>query len=189
MGSQLSPGLLVAAPALLDPSFRRSVVLLVEHKAEGALGFVVNRPSPFNLSGIASQLGMETIEGDLAESSVLVGGPVAPHTGWILYDHAGYDEKSDEMVEVTSRLAVSASRDLLRRVLTGQGPSKQVLVLGYAGWGPGQLDHELSQGAWIPSELDERILFETPYGERWGGSLKALGIDPARIVASPPFEA
>ena len=61
-------------------------------------------------------------------------------------------------------------------------------MLGYAGWGPGQLDDELAQGAWIPVDFDERIVFETPYEERWATALHSLGIDPARLSMLTPSE-
>ena len=63
-----------------------------------------------------------------------------------------------------------------------------MLVLGYAGWGPSQLDAEISQGAWIPVDLDERIVFDTPYDERWASALRTLGIDPARLTTAAPYE-
>ena len=85
-------------------------------------------------------------------------------------------------MRVSERLAVSASRELLAddRAAT-RALERMLLVLGYAGWGPGQLDAEISQGAWIPVDFDERIVFDTPFEERWSTALRILGIDPARL--------
>jgi putative transcriptional regulator len=189
MHGELAPGFLVAAPTLLDPNFRGSVVLLVEHRADGSLGFIVNRPAPLRLPGVVEELGMRGHELDPPDSPVLVGGPVAPHTGWILFDHHDFPRAADEIVQVSPHLAVSASRELLQLLVEGQGPRRQLLVLGYAGWGPGQLDAELAQGAWIPVDLAEDIIFETPFEQRWNKALATLGIDPARISMSSASEA
>lgn len=188
MASDLAPGFLVAAPSLLDPNFRRTVVLLVDHRPEGSLGFVINRPANVTLGGMVEALGLSAVSTTMPESPVLVGGPVAPDTGWIVFDQARDKNGSDEIVQVSDRLAVSASRELLENIVQGKGPGRLLLVLGYAGWGPGQLDAEISQGAWIPVDLDETIVFDTPYEERWASSLRILGIDPARLTASAPCE-
>lgn len=189
MASELAPGFLVAAPSLRDPNFERAVVLLVEHREEGSLGFVVNRPAGIRLAGIIEELGIDEADATVADEPVLVGGPVAPQTGWILFDHQGMTDPVEELVRVSSHLAVSASRHLLEMLVRGDGPERKQLVLGYSGWGPGQLDAELAQGAWIPVDLDERIVFEMPFDERWTRALRQLGIDPARLSLGSPSEA
>ena len=78
----LAPGYLVASPSLLDPNFVGSLVLVAQHNEEGALGFIVNRPSEMDvaevLSGIDEKL-VKMAEGtDLSEGRVLLGGPVQP---------------------------------------------------------------------------------------------------------------
>ncbi len=188
MASDLAPGFLVAAPSLLDPNFRRTVVLLVDHRAEGSLGFVINRPANVTLSGMSEALSLRGLAPELADSPVLVGGPVAPDTGWIVFDEPPAEVSSDEVVQVSKRLSVSASRELLQAFVRDPKTKHLLLVLGYAGWGPGQLDSEISQGVWIPVDLDEKIVFDTPYEQRWASALRILGIDPARLTASAPCE-
>jgi len=186
MEPRLAPGFLVAAPSLLDPNFHRTVVLLVEHRDEGALGFVVNRPGDATLGDVLGELGLGAAPKAPVDDLVLVGGPVAPHTGWIVYDANVEAAEREDVVVVAGRIGVSTSRDLLDAIARGQGPARHLLVLGYAGWGPGQLDGEVEQGAWIPVDLDERIVFELPFDERWRAALAVLGIDPGRIVAGMP---
>jgi putative transcriptional regulator len=188
MTSELAPGFLVAAPMLSDPNFRRSVVLLVDHRPEGSLGFVINRPAQVRLPSMLDALGLQSAHARPPDSPVLVGGPVAPDTGWIVFELNANQSFGDEVVHVSSRLAVSASRELLESTVNGQGPERMMLVLGYAGWGPSQLDAEIAQGAWIPVDLDEKIVFDTPYDERWASALRSLGIDPARLTLSSPCE-
>lgn len=187
MSSELAPGLLVAAPLLSDPNFRRTVVLLVDHRPEGSLGFVINRPAQVRLPGMLDALGLQLPDVRPPDAPVLVGGPVAPDTGWIVFDSSERNF-GDEVVRVSERLAVSASRELLEHTVHGRGPDRMMLVLGYAGWGPAQLDAEIAQGAWIPVDLNEKIVLDTPYDERWASALHSLGIDPARLTVSAPCE-
>jgi putative transcriptional regulator len=186
MASELAPGFLVAAPMLLDPNFRRTVVLLVDHRPEGSLGFVINRPADVRLPAMLEALSLPRAEAQPPDAPVLVGGPVAPDTGWLVFELDATQSFGDEVVRVSPRLAVSASRELLEQTVRGAGPGRLILVLGYAGWGPGQLDAEIAQGAWIPVDLDEKIVFDTPYEERWASALHSLGIDPARLTTASP---
>lgn len=190
MASELAPGLLVAAPTLLDPNFRRAVVLLVDHSPEGSLGFVINRPADVRLPGMLDALGLSRADANAPDAPVLLGGPVAPDTGWIIFDsgHPGGQGFGEEVVRVSERLAVSASRELLEQTVHGKGPERMMLVLGYAGWAPAQLDAEIAQGAWIPVDLSDSIVFDTPYDDRWGTALRSLGIDPARLMVTAPAE-
>ena len=189
MACDLSPGFLVASPALLDPNFRRSVVLLVEHRPEGSLGFVINRPGEVTLDEVVLALGLLNTEVRHPSAEVVVGGPVAPETGWVLFTgELPADLQQGELVHVTDDLAVSASRELLLSLLRSDAPGRLLLALGYASWGPGQLDDEIRQGAWIAVDLDERIVFETPYERRWAEALATLGIDPGRLTMVGPSE-
>lgn len=190
MASELSPGFLVAAPSLLDPNFHRSVVLLIDHRREGSLGFIVNRPANVTFRGVADELGLGAASGrSLPDLPVLVGGPVAPHTGWIVFDPGKAPSSPEGTIAVTERLRVSASRELLKSIAQTEDVRRHMLVLGYAGWGAGQLDAEIKQGVWIPVDLDERIIFDTPYQNRWTAALAALGIDPVQIVGTSVAEA
>lgn len=115
---------------------------------------------------------------------------MAPETGWVLFEGAGPAdyERPGELVRVTEKLAVSASRELLLAMLREPSAGRLLLALGYASWGPAQLDDEIRQGAWIAVDLDERIVFDTPYERRWSEALASLGIDPGRLALVGPSE-
>lgn len=181
MASNLAPGFLVAAPSLRDSLFDRSVVLLVEHRPEGSLGFVVNRRASTTMRRVFDDLGLP-VPTRAVDDPVLLGGPVSPETGWIVFDPRGAPDVGEGSIVVNECVGVSASRTLLETIARGGGPPRNLLVLGYAGWGAGQLDDELQRGAWIPTSLDASIVFDTPLEERWGRALRSLGIDPARLV-------
>jgi putative transcriptional regulator len=193
MASQLAPSFLVAAPSLLDPNFRRSVVLLVDHSPKASIGFVVNRPMNVPMDRILERIGVsarvhESADGRDDQGNVLLGGPVGPQTGWVLFERDASTPVSDDVVRVSEDVAVTASRELLELLVARRGERRMVLVIGYAGWGPGQLDAEIVQGAWIPVDFDPRIIFDTPHPERWGTALRSLGIDPARLSVAAPSE-
>lgn len=182
----IAPGLLVAAPSLLDPSFVRTVVLLVEHGGEGSLGIVVNRPADVRFEEVLESLGIEpdAVPGG-APFRLLLGGPVSPETGWILFDpgEASASDLSDAVL-LSEGIALSASRALLERMLrSGASEGPRILAMGYAGWSAGQLDEELARGVWLPATLRADLVFRVPPEERWTAALKAEGIDPGRIAA------
>ena len=164
------------------PFFHNALVLLVEHGEDGALGFVVNRPTDTPVTSLLDGLEVEDFEQRLP-GEVWVGGPVAPDTGWVLFDPTSGDTSDVECVTLCERIAVSASRTFLDRLAEGQGPERYALLLGYAGWGPGQLDDEIRDGSWICIDLDPALVFDVASEDRWRAALETLGIDPSRYFA------
>ena len=82
----LANQLLVALPALGDPQFARSVTLVCQHDAEGAMGVMVNRPSEYTLGEVLRQMGIACDDDSLLAQPVLAGGPVHPERGFVLHD-------------------------------------------------------------------------------------------------------
>lgn len=168
-------------PQLLDPNFRRTVVLLLHHDAEFTFGLVLNRPSEIAAESLCASLGIEW----RGTPAALVdwGGPVQPHTGWVLLgDRAGAG--IEDATEVADDLHFAGSLETLKRVAASP-PGRMRLFLGYAGWGAGQLESELTQGAWIVAPLTTRFVFDAAAESVWEDVLRDLGIDPATLVATP----
>jgi len=188
--SSLAPGLLVAAPILRDPNFAGTVVLMVEHSVEGALGFIVNRTAVSGLRKVLAQLGV----GEIAvqhEVPVMLGGPVSPETGWIVFENGSSTEAEprEDVMMVTDVLGVSASKQFLLDAVQGHASGRAMLVQGYAGWGPGQLEREIQQGVWIPVDLDSRVLFDTVSDKRWTAALASLGVHPMSLASAQVAQA
>ena len=178
--TSLAPGFLVAAPILRDPNFVGSVVLMVEHSEQGALGFVVNRESKRDLRNVLAALDM----GDTPierHVPVMIGGPVSPTTSWIVFETDREPELREDVLMVTDHLGVGASVQFLVDAVRGDADGRAMLVQGYARWAPGQLESELRLGVWLWADLDARVIFDTAPSERWAAALSVLGVHPAAL--------
>ncbi len=176
MADSLAPGFLIAFPHLLDDNFRQSVVLLLEHGEEGALGIVVNRESALLLQDLCRdhRIPYSCEPG----KRVRTGGPVQPEQGLVLF---GPEHEDPEGRPVVDGLHVSASRGTLRR-LCGLTRGRFHCYAGYAGWGPNQLEDEIAAGTWLVARAEPELVLESPPEEIWQRSLAKLGIDPAALV-------
>ena len=159
VGSPSKGRLLVATPRLEDPNFRRTVVLMVEHNADGSLGLVLNRPSPLAVADVLPRWG----ERCGAQASMLVGGPVEPEAMLALALGPSESAGLSPIDEHVALVDLAADPDTLAAEV------EPILVFsGYAGWGPRQLDGELAEGAWwvfdgAPEDLraDPGVLWHT----------------------------
>ena len=180
----LAPGFLVAAPALADPNFAGSLVLMAEHHGEGALGFVVNRPGPISvadvLGGLDEGLRRDAVAAGHAEGAVLVGGPVQPERLWILFRRVPGADLAGA-VAVGEELALGTSRELLEALVRRRG-TEFLLLLGYAGWAPMQAENEIASGAWVPMPLASDLVFDVPLEKRWTEAVRRLGLEPGEFL-------
>ena len=150
---------LIAKPVLQDPNFKRTVVFLLAHNAEGAFGLVVNRPA----------------EAEGLPWPVFLGGP-CPSPGLImLHGHSEWAEEASQENSDTDR-----ERQLAPGIFSGdavcldhasQTDAPKALRFrvfsGYAGWGSGQLEGELASGAWSLAPANGKVLFNTPVEDLW----------------------
>ncbi len=170
----LAPGFLVAAPALGDPNFAGSLVLMAEHHGEGALGFVVN------LGSLDEGLRRAAEAAGHAGGTVLVGGPVQPERLWILFRRVPGSDLAGA-VAVGEDLALGTSRELLESLVRRAGTAF-LLLLGYAGWAPMQAENEIAQGAWVPMAVASDLLFDVPLERRWTEAVRRLGLEPGEFL-------
>jgi putative transcriptional regulator len=166
--------LLIAGPSLLDPNFWRTVVLVVEHNDEGALGLVLNRPSETTVADAVPQL-EELV--DPAEE-LFIGGPVQPSSLIVL---AQFEDPGDAALISFDDVGVLRANldDPVAGVRNGRA------FVGHAGWGPGQLDSELERGDWIlePAKLQDAFT-ANPQG-LWSEVLTRKGGSYALVARMP----
>jgi putative transcriptional regulator len=156
--------LLVASPQLLDPNFARSLVLLIEHNDEGALGVVVNRPVGKTLQELWREVGSAPCH---SRQPVYLGGPV-PGPLMALHNRPALAE-----VQPAPGVYFAAKKQHLDTLVLSEKPAYKIF-LGHAGWGAGQLESEIEQGAWrsLPATAD--YVFSTD-DELWAAVSRELG--------------
>jgi len=176
----LRGSLLIAMPQLLDPNFRRGVVLMLAHDDEGSFGLVLNRELDLSANRLCDSLDVRWC-GD-PRVSTHWGGPVEPASGWVLFDEDPVlADRPGEHTEVAPGLHFGDSLDVLKSVAE-EPPHDARIYLGYAGWGGGQLEEELAQGAWLLAPLERRLVFDVPADRMWDTVLRGMGIDPASLI-------
>ncbi len=168
--------LLVASPTLSDPNFARTVVLVAEHGAEGAMGLVLNRPAEATIGDAAPEL-EQLVDRD---EVLYVGGPVQPTAVIVL---AAFSEPAAAGLLIRDDVGfLAAQLDLLE----SRAATERVRVFaGHAGWGPGQLDDELEREDWIVEEPLPAELFSAEPHELWSEVLTRKGGTFALVARMP----
>jgi len=167
--------LLIASPGLLDPNFRRTVVLVTEHNDEGAAGLVLNRPSPAPVSELVPQL-EELVE---TGEQVWVGGPVQTNAVLVLGEFLDPD---DAAVPLFGSLGFP-SLDEPASVVTAT--TRRRVFAGYSGWGAGQLEDELARDDWIVEPAVADDAFTDDPQELWSDVLRRKGGVYALVARMP----
>ncbi len=168
--------LIVATPDLRDPNFSRTVVLMLEHNEEGALGVVLNRPLDLPVSDVLPDWA------DVASAPVclFVGGPVSPTSviglGRGDGDGDGFQPLFDGLATLDLEL------DPLETALGLEGLR---VFVGYAGWSPGQLDDELTAGGWLVLDLLPADPFSADPATLWRTVLRRQGGRVAMLATAP----
>jgi len=175
---KLAPKLLLSMPQLVDPNFRRTVILLCEHSEDGAWGLVLNRPTGKTAASVVEFT--PPLAGD-SGIEVWLGGPVEPQRGALLLPE---EPPGADVFEVSAGVFVSSSAELLRALIEGPSVANARLLMGYAGWGPRQLDQELTESSWLISDVSRDIVFETKPADMWEAAIRRLGVDPAALQTS-----
>jgi putative transcriptional regulator len=137
---------------------------MIRDDNDGAFGIVINRP--VGERPIAELLDAAGDKDSKIEGTVRVfaGGPVQPELGFVIHSP---DYHRAETVDVDGRVAMTASRQILRDIGEHQGPEKSLFALGYAGWGPGQLEGELARHDWFTAPEEPKIVFDDDRANLW----------------------
>lgn len=155
-GGSLSGQLLVASPKMSDPRFARTVIYIVSHDDEGAMGLVVNRTfGRGSLKALLQGFGIQPVKADRTVA-LHYGGPVEQARGFVLHsaDYTGVSTR-----QVADDVAISTGVDILQAVAGGSGPRRSLFLLGYAGWAAGQLEDELARNDWMLAPADDGLIF------------------------------
>lgn len=179
----LSGHFLVASPHLQDPNFHHSVVLIIQHDADGAFGVVLNRPTNNSIEEI-----WEVIADSKCPTSRTVneGGPVPGPPMAIHGDIAYADE------EVVEGVFFTRESENLEQIIKYSG-SPFRLMIGFASWGPGQLDDELAMGGWLTTVATREDVFIDEI-DQWSSVSGRIGLEiltsslKPRVIPSDPSQ-
>lgn len=170
--------LLISEPFLLDPNFRRSVVLMAEHADVGTLGFILNQPSQLLLRDLVPDLWQATFP-------VFIGGPVEIDT--IHFIHRCYD-KLNSGEEIAKGIYWGGNFETLKILVNNHNITEDEVkfFLGYSGWGEDQLDEEIKGNTWIVSDrYDPDVVFANDEEAIWRSVIVNLGPKYAHISNFP----
>ena len=174
----LSAGkLLVASRTLADPNFAKTVVLLVHHDAEGALGLIVNRRTDVPLSQV-----LEGLKGTKDRSdAVYLGGPVAPGAAFALLESTS---KLEGAKHIFGGVYLVTNNLFEQTISARPDPDVFHVYLGYAGWTKDQLRQEVERGDWFIFPADAPTVFDPDPDSLWSKmiqktELKLANSEPA----------
>lgn len=170
--------LLISEPFMLDPNFKRSVILITEYGDEGAMGFVLNHESEYRLGDLIPDI-------QYSELPVFVGGPVGNDTLHFIHR---IPEKIEGGIELADGIFWGGDFDAVKELASGYQLLEDEIKFfaGYSGWTPGQLDAEIGDDAWIVTDkYSPAILFTNDEQNLWKEVVKSLGQRYAHIANFP----
>ena len=175
----LADHFLIAMPSMADERFSNTVIYVLEHTPERAMGVVINRPTELTLEKLFERVDMKLEIAPLAEQPVCYGGPVATDRGFVLHDQS--DAQYGSTLAVENGLSLTTSKDVLEAMASGKGPKHALVALGYSGWDAGQLEAEIALNAWLTVRADPDVVFGVPHAHRRASAMQLLGFDPMML--------
>ena len=175
---------LVAMPDMADERFAESVIFLVGHSDDGAMGLVVNDELDMRFADILDELDLGDpdmiirLPDAIRERAVMRGGPVEKGRGFVLHSP---DFSSGNTYEVANDICLTATLEVLKAMAFGPAPKAALFALGCCGWAPGQLEGEIGRNGWLTVPFSRELLFETPVEQRYDAALGMLNITRATL--------
>lgn len=199
MTMRVGPGmLLVAKPTLLDPSFRRTVILLLAHGVGGSLGVVLNRPSETAVQAVLPQWQAWVSK----PRAMFFGGPVDPQSALCVgvrrsgssQPTGSVSDDVDALLDPVGPPLARVSGELVLVDLDAE-PETTVALLrgarifaGHSGWEADQLDREIAEDSWYVTDSEAEDVLALPGTDLWFSVLRRQGL-PVALDAYHPLEA
>ncbi len=162
---------------MVDPNFKRTVLLICEFSTEGAVGFILNRPFSGRLNDVLD---------DFPDFDVplWLGGPVQTDSLHYLHNLGNQLEGS---IEIFPGIYWGGDFETLRSMIAlGQvDPSDIRFLLGYSGWGPGQLQDEVDEKSWISLKAKANDVLLPNDRDLWSQILQRQGGE-YKVIATYP---
>lgn len=174
----IAPGtILLAEPFMMDPSFKRGVVLICEERVDGTVGFILNKKIDIKLEEIMSNF-------PEIKTDIYYGGPVATDTIHFLHN---VGDLIDESTEISRGVYWGGDFEKLRFLVETKvvKPHNVRFFIGYSGWSEGQLKEELASGSWIVDDMDANYAFRDKGVDLWQRILNNKG-DAYSVISQMP---
>ncbi len=170
--------LLLAEPFLMEDSFKRSVILIVEHDEEGSVGFMLNKPIGQHINDLIQDF-------PEFDAPVYYGGPVSNDSLHYIHDRG---DILDGSIEISKGVYWSGDYDQLKFLINAGmiKPHNIRFFVGYSGWSSGQLMDEMQYGSWIPIDMDPNYTFQLGHEKLWTTILEHKGKVYSVIAQIPP---
>lgn len=168
--------LLIAGPGIEGGVFRQTVIVMAEHDENGALGFVLNRPSSTSIEEVAPSLSVFPAP----DKRIFLGGPVQPEVVVVLAEYG-------QPLEVERIIFASIGFAPADEPTEAGGIARAKVFAGYAGWGPGQLEVELEDGGWIIDPARPGDIFASEPQDLWRHVVRRKGGE-FKLLSTMPFD-
>lgn len=167
---------LISENTLIDPNFYKTVVLVVEHNSDGALGIVINRPIENDLTDVLLDLKVD----NLPSIPLNWGGPVHETLLFLLHKGIPREFRSASAIDVSPSFVFEPDFNAILPFIKEHPKliNKSVKLFpfaGCAGWGPGQLEEEMKKDLWIPLDFNLDLLLHKKRRKIWEEALKLKG--------------
>jgi putative transcriptional regulator len=154
-----------------DPLFKDTIILMIEHNLDGAIGLVLNRQINHKINTILTHMELDVKLSN--DRPALYGGPVGNGSCFII--------SKSQYPNAPSESNITLITDLINNELYFE------LVIGYSGWGAEQLEKEIENGSWFFTDMSTEEMLEIPIEDRYNKALESLGVDPS-LLWLPPFQ-
>jgi putative transcriptional regulator len=190
-----TPYLLLAMPQMNDPYFMKTVVLILKHNSEGALGVIINKSLKDEDDGPAlMRAEIKDLAGNTVsefDETLFDGGPVEEEKVTSLHN---ISEIGQPELKISENLFMSDDPQTFQRIFEfPDSENRRRFFLGKSEWTPGQLDTEIRNGAWYPASFDMNLLFykkpanpenaEQWQDEIWKKALESSGLNPLTLMS------
>ncbi len=163
---------LISSPNINDTIFEKSLIYMISDNESGSMGIIINKPTP--KLDISNVLG-ENVLNISKQPQIYYGGPVELNRGLIL--HTNDYKNNKNQIKLDNDLVLSSDFSTIKEIISGNGPSKSVLAIGYTGWSSFQLHEELKKNDWFELDLNTEIIFSENHNSKWESAISKLGIN------------
>ena len=150
---------IVATEKLKDKRFKKTVIVMLDHDEQGALGIVINKPlGEVTIGSLIKGFDKQSLKKDLLNYKVPIywGGPLDNNKILIIHSNDYQNKKTKNY----DKISISNNFKALIDIAKKKGPSKSLVIIGVSAWTEGQLEGEIDKGHWNLSEITQDILFQ-----------------------------